>query len=119
MPAPATFSSIVIDCADPVALAAFYQQVTGWEVTASDPDFASLGGGPVGLSFQRVADHRAPAWPDASAQVHLDFAVADLAAATEAVLLLGARRADHQPGGSDWVVFLDPAGHPFCLAPTS
>ncbi|MEQ7129412.1 VOC family protein [Actinopolymorpha sp. B11F2] len=31
---------------------------------------------------------------------------------------MGARRAEVQPGGDAYRVFLDPAGHPFCLVQT-
>ena len=42
------------------------------------------------------------------------FAYVSLDAAEAAVLGLGATRHEHQPGTS-FRVFLDPAGHPFCL----
>jgi hypothetical protein len=47
-------------------------------------------------------------------QIHLDVIVDELAAAEAAVLDLGATKPEHQPGTS-FRVFLDPAGHPFCL----
>ena len=40
--------------------------------------------------------------------------VPDLDAAEPAVLALGARKHDVQPGET-FRVYLDPAGHPFCL----
>jgi hypothetical protein len=43
-------------------------------------------------------------------QVHVDVMVEDVAAAAHRVLALGATKLD----GED--VFVDPAGHPFCLA---
>ena len=46
--------------------------------------------------------------------MHLDVMVEDLDAGEAAVLELGATRHDHQPG-TTFRVFLDPAGHPFCL----
>ncbi|UAL71172.1 hypothetical protein K7396_00775 [Streptomyces angustmyceticus] len=48
-------------------------------------------------------------------QAHLDFAVDDLDEAEALLLGLGAVKPEHQPGGDRWRVFLDPAGHPFCL----
>ncbi|NKZ04235.1 methyltransferase domain-containing protein [Actinomadura latina] len=42
--------------------------------------------------------------------------VDDLDAAEERVLGAGAELAEHQPGGRRFRVFIDPAGHPFCLA---
>jgi len=47
-------------------------------------------------------------------QMHLDVIVDDLDVAETAVLALGATKHEHQPGTS-FRVFLDPAGHPFCL----
>jgi hypothetical protein len=46
--------------------------------------------------------------------MHLDVIVDDLDTAEAAVLGLGAVKHDHQPGTSSRV-FLDLAGHPFCL----
>jgi hypothetical protein len=114
-----TLTAITLDCPDPLALAAFYQRATGLEPhPESNADFAAVRR-PDGLviGFQRVDDHRAPRWPDQSVpqQLHLDFAVDDLAAAETRLLELGAGRPDHQPGGHRWRVLTDPAGHPFCL----
>lgn len=110
-------TTIVIDCADPAALAAFYQQATGWDVTSSDGEYAALGsGGPVRLAFQRVEGHRAPEWPAAPAHAHLDLTVPDVGGAVAALLAAGAGKPDFQPGEDSWVVLTDPEGHPFCLA---
>lgn len=38
----------------------------------------------------------------------------DLEAAAVRLIELGARRAEPQPA-EDWIVLLDPDGHPFCL----
>ncbi|MFF7633504.1 VOC family protein [Kitasatospora sp. NPDC008050] len=117
MPVLRQLSTVVINCADPAALAAFYQKATGWEITSSDPAFASLGGDgtPVQLAFARVEGHQAPAWPDSAASTHLDFTVTDLHGATEELLGLGACRPEFQPGDGQWIVLTDPEGHPFCL----
>ncbi|MEV7189233.1 VOC family protein [Kitasatospora sp. NPDC093102] len=87
-------ATIVLDCVDPLALAAFYQKATGWELTHSDEDFASLSpaGSAPGLAFVRVDGHRAPGWPEGGARLHLDFAVADLPGAVEELLALGSVR---------------------------
>lgn len=68
------------------------------------------------LSFQQVQNYTPPAWPSRNVpqQMHLDVIVDDLDAAERAVLQLGATKHEHQPGDS-FRVFLDPAGHPFCL----
>ncbi|SEK45424.1 VOC family protein [Streptacidiphilus jiangxiensis] len=109
-------STVVIDCAEPAALAAFYQKATGWEITCSDQNFASLGDGPsVQLAFVRIGGHRPPDWPDGATHMHLDFTVTDLDGATEELLGIGAARPAFQPGDGQWIVLTDPEGHPFCL----
>ena len=112
---------VTLDCSDPAKLAEFYSQLTGLKVSYSTDEFAGLDGdGGPAVGFQKVADFQAPQWPgqDRPQQFHLDFSVEDLDAAEEWVLGLGAVRADEQPG-QNWRVYLDPAGHPFCLAASS
>jgi predicted enzyme related to lactoylglutathione lyase len=115
MAAIARFPSFVIDCPDPPALADFYGELLGWTVKAS-PDWAEIRGDGGCISFQQVTDYRPPAWPnqDVPQQMHLDVIVDDLDAAETSVVALGATKHQHQPGTS-FRVFLDPAGHPFCL----
>jgi hypothetical protein len=68
------------------------------------------------ISFQTVEDYRAPTWPtqETPQQLHLDVVVPDLDVAEAEVVEIGATKAEHQPG-TTFRVFLDPAGHPFCL----
>lgn len=121
---------VVVDCPDPLALARFYGEVLGWDLeSGSDAAFATLAppGGGVGpdnpqgrttLGFQRVEDWVAPTWPGGAhpQQMHLDLSVPDIDAAEPAVLTAGARRHEHQPAtDGGFRVYLDPAGHPFCL----
>lgn len=117
MGAFARLFAVTVDCAEPYELARFYQAITGGEVWQGNDDFAVLSGGGVRIDFQRVAGGAA-AWPDPASprRVHLDFVVEDLARAEEFALERGAVLAGHQPGGTRFRVFLDPAGHPFCLA---
>lgn len=107
----------VIDCPDPLALAGFYAALLGWEAEPNKSgDFAKVGDGDQAFFFQKVDDFRAPDWPgqDVPQQMHLDVDVPDLDEAERAVLELGATKHPHQPGET-FRVFLDPAGHPFCL----
>jgi catechol 2,3-dioxygenase-like lactoylglutathione lyase family enzyme len=117
----ARVGSVTLDCADPQALASFYQAVTGAGREYDGEEAVALAParpGGINLCFQRVADYRPPHWPDPAApqQFHLDLYADDPAAAEARMLELGATRAQHQPGGDRWTVLLDPAGHPFCLA---
>lgn len=114
-------SAITLDCADPLALMAFYRQATGWlPHPKSDADFAALTreDGLV-LGFQRAEGYQAPRWPGQTVpqQIHLDFDVADLAAAEARLLDLGAAKPDTQPFAPRISILTDPAGHPFCLIP--
>jgi len=112
----ARFPSIVIDCRDPGALAAFYSAMLDWQadVSADWADIRAEQG--QCISFQQVKDYTPPDWPgqEVPQQMHLDVIVDDLDAAEAAVLGLGATKHERQPGTS-FRVFLDPAGHPFCL----
>jgi catechol-2,3-dioxygenase len=117
----ARMRAVVLDCPDPGALADFYRQLVGGEITYADEDWVNLrDGDQVLLSFQQAPDHRPPDWPnpDRPQQFHIDVTVDDVDEAERQVLGLGARKHEVQPGedeGSNWRVYLDPAGHPFCL----
>jgi catechol 2,3-dioxygenase-like lactoylglutathione lyase family enzyme len=113
-------TSTVLDAPDAAGLAAFYRRLLGWPVEQEEPDWITLrppGGGP-GLSFQTEPAHARPVWPagpgDPQMQAHLDIEVEDLAAAGEHAVAAGAVLAGYQPQ-DDVRVYLDPAGHPFCL----
>jgi predicted enzyme related to lactoylglutathione lyase len=112
----ARFPSVVLDCPDPAALATFYGKLLDWKVDVSDgwADIRADHG--QCFSFQQVKSFTPPQWPgqDVPQQMHIDVMVDDLDAAEAAVLELGATKHEHQPGTS-FRVFLDPAGHPFCL----
>ena len=109
-----------IDCPDPTALAGFYSAVLGWPIVDDDGEWVTLRAddGQM-LGFQKVDDYRAPQWPgqEHPQQEHLDLWVDQLDVAEAAVLALGAVKHEVQPGQS-FRVFLDPAGHPFCLCRT-
>jgi predicted enzyme related to lactoylglutathione lyase len=113
----ARFPGFVIDCPDPAALAKFYGALLEWDVK-DDGDWAEIRPADRSdcISFQQVADFHAPDWPgqERPQQMHLDLIVDDLDAGEVAAISLGATKAEVQPVTS-FRVFLDPAGHPFCL----
>ena len=113
----ARFPSFVIDCPDPGALASFYAAMLDWKVEKTSSEWADIRAdyGQC-ISFQQVDDYLPPQWPgqDVPQQMHIDVMVDDLDVGEAAVLELGATKAEHQPG-TTFRVFLDPAGHPFCL----
>jgi hypothetical protein len=115
-----TLSGVVFDAPDARELADFYRGLLGWDVAQDEPDWVKLRspeGGP-GLSFQTESQYVRPIWPagagDQQMSVHLDIAVDDLAVAGEHAVNAGAVLAAYQPQ-DDVRVYLDPAGHPFCL----
>ncbi|WP_029138762.1 VOC family protein [Nakamurella lactea] len=117
MSAPAILTTVILDCADPTALAEFYRKALGWNVIHADEDGAQLdNGGPIRLGLQRVAGYRGPTWPDPAKHAHFDLEVADPATAADELIALGASRPDFQPGNGDWLVLADPEGHLFCIA---
>jgi predicted enzyme related to lactoylglutathione lyase len=113
----ARFPVVVLDCPDPKTLAEFYGVLLDWKVEQGSEDRwsvrAEYGDS---LGFQKVERFTPPQWPgqDVPQQMHLDVVVDDLDVAEAAVLDLGASKHEHQPG-TTFRVFLDPAGHPFCL----
>ncbi|HLL67838.1 MAG TPA: VOC family protein [Micromonosporaceae bacterium] len=109
-------SAVVLDAADPHALARFYSALLGLPVLRTDGDWIDIGDGrSTKLSFQHAPDHQPPRWPDPAfpQQIHLDIRVADLDEAEPKVLALGATRLPHAEEG--FRIYADPAGHPFCL----
>ena len=107
---------VVIDCPDPRALAAFYSELLGLEISHDSDDWVVLARSTrhSGIAFQLAPGHQAPTWPEPGRpqQYHVDVMVDDLETAHREVIALGARALDR--AGSDHV-YADPAGHPFCL----
>lgn len=129
-PVVPTLDLIVLDCPDAMELATFYAKLLQWQIEeGSDPDWATLspprGGitpenpdGEATLAFQRIEDYARPTWPGGKhpQQFHLDLSVSHIEAAEPRVLALGGSVHAEQPSASgSFRVYLDPAGHPFCL----
>ena len=115
-----SLATVVLDCPDAHALSDFYRKLLSWEVKRSEPDWVLIGSteGGTHLSFQSEADYVPPVWPERPGEqqkmLHLDIYVDDLKEAGALAVALGATLADYQP--QEGVrVYLDPAGHPFCL----
>jgi catechol 2,3-dioxygenase-like lactoylglutathione lyase family enzyme len=118
--ATARISGIAIDCPNAEELCAFYTALLGIERSA--PDAFTIGDG-IEVWFQQVERYHPPTWPtqERGQQIHLDIAAADIEAAATYAESVGARRAAVQPAedktDDDFIVMLDPAGHPFCFVP--
>ena len=115
-------TAAVLDSADANALAEFYHRLLGasWVLRSDEVGWATLRpvGGGAGLSFQTEVAYVRPVWPagpgDQQMMVHLDIEVDDLDLAGSYAISGGAVLAGFQPQ-ADVRVYLDPAGHPFCL----
>ena len=121
-----------IDCSDPIKLANFYSQITGLDIDKTSKNINAKivwvelkdKSGIPKLAFQKISNYLPPTWPEGKIpqQIHLDFAVNDLDKAEKEILKLGATKTDFQPGtpksddySTEFRVYLDPEGHPFCL----
>ena len=108
-----------IDGSDPRALATFYHSLLGWEITASEDDYAMVSDGSASFGFGRIEGYEPPPWPDPAGrkQFHVDLYVDDVPTAVKEATAIGATVPDFQPGEGKWTIVLDPAGHPVCLCP--
>lgn len=104
---------LVVQCANPIALARFWQALLGGEVDVEDDDRVLLDGDDDGfyVRFQRVSDR------PAAGRIHFDIAVDDLVLAVDEAELLGARKIGGPVDGDDgpYQVMADPEGNQFCL----
>lgn len=111
--------AVSIDCADAGELADFYAELLGMKRIVESPDggVVAISDGVHTLAMMRVDGYVAPSWPAPGQlqQMHFDISVVDLDRAATRALSVGARATEHQPAPHLWRVFLDPAGHPFCL----
>jgi predicted enzyme related to lactoylglutathione lyase len=113
------WSSVQVDCADPVAEATFWAEVLGSTVdeTIGDPPHyvvvsPTASGGPW-LSFQRVPEPKT-----GKNRLHLDVVVEYLDVSCGRIEDLGGRRAsgpDMEEYGFRWRLMADPEGNEFCL----
>ena len=114
---------VVFDAADLAAESAFWAGMLGGSVDTIEADWHTVRvAGEPRVAVQLAPEHVPPDWPNGAPpqQVHLDLWVDDLQAAHAEVVRLGARvlkqAAEPDPGDdSNFQVYADPAGHPFCL----
>jgi predicted enzyme related to lactoylglutathione lyase len=112
-------AAVVVDCADPRAMARFWGEAMDWTLHEVTDDHAMLrsakGVGPY-LEFLRGPDVKT-VWN----RLHLDlvpYRGDDQAAEVARLQTLGATLADVGQGDAPWIVLADPEGNEFCvLAP--
>jgi hypothetical protein len=114
-------SELVIDCAEPERLAAFWSDVLGY-VELGREDDGSIEIGPPGGGLQPTLILSPSSDPrTGKLRLHLDVNPTDRdqEAELERLLALGARPADvGQTGAETWHVLTDPEGNEFCLLRT-
>lgn len=114
----AVLREIVVDCADPRAVAGFWSAVLGWPVTEAAHGFfwLSSNGRPDGppplVVFVPVPEPKT-----VKNRLHIDLCPSgcDQAEELERLLGLGAVRVDVGQGDAPWIVLADPEGNEFCL----
>ena len=105
--------SITIDCADPRALASFWEQVLDYKRTYDEDDEVVIeprGGSGDSLLFGKNPDRK-----QVKNRIHLDLNPTDQAAEVERVKRLGATEVDIGQRDVPWVVLADPEGNEFCI----
>ena len=111
--------NVMVDCDDERKLQRFYGELLGWEMCElfARPAVSSSSG--IVFLFIEEKDYVPPVWPENTGkqqkQMHFDFQVDNVAEMVKKAESLGAKKAESQFGGDDFVTMFDPAGHPFCL----
>lgn len=111
--------NVMVDCDDERKLQRFYGELLGWKMCElfARPAVRSSSG--IVFLFIEEKDYVPPVWPENAGkqqkQMHFDFQVDNVAEMVKKAESLGAKKAESQFGGDDFVTMFDPAGHPFCL----
>lgn len=111
--------NVMVDCDDERKLQRFYGELLGWEMCElfARPAVSSSSG--IVFLFIEEKDYVPPVWPEDTGkqqkQMHFDFQVDNVAEMVKKAESLGAKKAESQFGGNDFVTMFNPAGHPFCL----
>ena len=121
----AHYAYTALDCDNPIELADFYSKITGWPVEPlgdfppEDVTWLELldDKGFTKMAFQLIENYQKPTWPTGGLpqQAHMDFHAKDLDIAEKQLLEIGAVKAEYQPKPHRFRIYLDPAGHPFCM----
>jgi predicted enzyme related to lactoylglutathione lyase len=107
------YYQVVIDCADPRALAEFWMKFTGFETSHGDDTWYSIAhpSGSPRIGFQKVPEPKT-----VKNRVHIDFVAKDEEATAREIESMGAtRRWVSQDPDDPFVVLADPEGNEFCI----
>jgi predicted enzyme related to lactoylglutathione lyase len=115
----ARFTELIIDAADPHAIAEFWSAVLGWTVTVDEHgeyvEIADPSGALPTIVFVPVDEAKT-----VKNRVHIDVnpVGSDQDEELARLLALGATHVDVGQGEQTWVVLADPEGNEFCLLRT-
>jgi predicted enzyme related to lactoylglutathione lyase len=107
---------LVLDCADPEALAEFWTRALGVERVGAAGNYVMLvskDGAVPKILLQRVPEAKS-----AKNRMHLDIETRDVDGEVARLESIGARRLDPEPHlehGSRWFLMADPEGNEFCV----
>ena len=107
---------LVLDCADPAALADFWSKALGYTIVGSAGAYVLLldeARARPKLILQRVDEPKA-----GKNRMHFDVEVADIEAEAARLEGLGARRTSPEQmreHGTSWILMADPEGNEFCV----
>ena len=111
-------TGIVFDAQDVPALAEFWRQATGYELTSKDDWFAELV--PDGAGLKHIFIFRIKSGKTSKNRCHVDFETDDRGDEVARLVSLGAKRVvDHTAGDFNWTVLQDPEGNEFCISSPS
>ena len=107
---------LVLDCADPVGLAAFWAPALGYVSVGEVGSYVALF--PDGRPGPKLLLQRVPEVKVAKNRMHFDIEVPDIEAEASRLEGLGATRvvADQvSEHGTTWILMADPEGNEFCV----
>lgn len=107
---------LVLDCADPEALAAFWGPALDYVNLGTAGAYVALF--PNGRPGPKLLLQRVDEPKSVKNRMHLDIEVPDIEAEAARLAGLGARRVSEGPRrehGSTWILMVDPEGNEFCV----
>ena len=116
-----TAVGVVLDCADPVALADFWQAAIGFEERTGDGQpYVTLSGSSLRRPLNHLTLQRVPEAKTVKNRAHLDLFARDVAAEVDRLVALGAAVVSRMPEdatGADlfFAAMTDPEGHELCV----
>ena len=122
------FTELIVDCHDPKALAEFWRQVLGYEITDADDELVAIApdSGDVQLHGPKptapaIVFVRVPEPKTMKVRIHIDVNPLGVTQdqEVERLLALGATKIDIGQGDVSWVVMADPEGNEFCVLRTT